>query len=118
MSKPEPTPLTLAVRVYSEPDQTEQDFDRPKRDWVLPDAMFVFDTETTTDHTQRLTFGSYRFIVAGRCLKEGLFYADDLPAKDRRVLRRYVDTHSADVVPQGLAGLLLLTRSELVKEFY
>jgi hypothetical protein len=118
MSKPEPTPLTLAVRVYSEPDQTEQDFDRPRREWQLPDAMFVFDTETTTDHTQRLTFGSYRFIVAGRCLKEGIFTGDDLPAKDRRVLQRYVDTHSADVVPEGLAELSLLARSELVKEFY
>ena len=32
--------------------------------------MFVFDTETRTDATQRLTFGSYRFIVAGQCLKE------------------------------------------------
>jgi len=43
--------------------------------------MFVFDTETTVDETQRLTFGSYRFIVGGRCLKEALFYADDLSPK-------------------------------------
>jgi hypothetical protein len=118
MSEREPTPLTLAVRVYSEPEQSEKDFDRPRREWNLPNAMFVFDTETTTDHTQRLTFGSYRFIVAGQCLKEGIFYADDLPAKDRRVLQRYVDTHSADVVPEGLAELSLLSRAELVKEFY
>ena len=40
--------------------------------------MLVFDCETRTDETQALTFGSYRFLVAGRCLEEGLFYADDL----------------------------------------
>ena len=56
--------------------------------------MLVFDTETRTDATQRLTFGSYQFIVAGRCLEEGLFYANDLPEKDRKVLERYVATHA------------------------
>ena len=51
--------------------------------------MFVFDTETLTDATQRLTFGSYRFIVARQCLRESLFYGYDLPDKNRRVLERY-----------------------------
>jgi len=82
--------------------------------------MFVFDTETRTDHTQRLTFGSYRFIVAGQCLKEALFSADDLSATERRALTRYIDNekHRANVSPEGLFELLLLNRFELVKELY
>ena len=44
----------------------------------------MFDTETRIDHTQRLTFGSYRFIEADQCLNEALFYADDLPTPERQ----------------------------------
>ena len=80
--------------------------------------MFVLDAETTIDHTQRLTFGSYRFVVEGRCLKEALFYADNLPQKGWQILDQYRATHRADVVDEGLSELLLLTRSELVKELY
>jgi hypothetical protein len=71
--------------------------------------MLVFDTETRTDATQRLTFGSYRFFVGGQCLKESLFYGDDLPEKDRRVLERYVATHR---------GLDLLTRRQFLEKLY
>ncbi|MBA3274583.1 MAG: hypothetical protein H0T72_02220, partial [Chloroflexia bacterium] len=49
--------------------------------------MLIFDTETTTDPTQRLTFGCYRF---GRWRRngslsiheEGLFFDDELPERD------------------------------------
>ncbi len=118
MMHPASTPLLIAVRVYPEQKSSEDDFDIPQRKWRLPEAMFVFDTETSTDHTQRLTFGSYRFIVDGRCLKEALFYADDLPTKDKEVLEQYVKTHRADVVYEGLSQLLLLNRTDLVKELY
>ena len=52
--------------------------------------MLVFDTETTTDESQRLTFGSYRFFVENELREEGLFYADNFPSKDRRTLEKYV----------------------------
>ena len=64
--------------------------------------MLVFDCETRTDKTQALTFGSYRFLVAGRCLEEGLFYADDLAADEREVLERYAREHRADTDPRGI----------------
>ena len=78
--------------------------------------MFVFDTETSTDHTQRLKFGSYRFIVDARTLKEGLFHADDLSQNERRALEQYVEFNQADVVSEGLSQLLLLNRADIVKE--
>ena len=49
--------------------------------------MLVFDTETRTDTAQALTFGGYRYYEDGRCLEEGIFYADDLPRADRRSLK-------------------------------
>jgi hypothetical protein len=80
--------------------------------------MLVFDTETRTDATQRLTFGSYRYFEAGRCLEEGLFYADDLPDADRRVLEQYVATHPPETASNGVRDLKLLTRTQFVDKFY
>ena len=57
--------------------------------------MLVFDCETRTDKAQALTFGSYRFLVEGRCLEEGLFYGDDLCHARGPFLERYVAGHTA-----------------------
>jgi hypothetical protein len=116
----EPTSLVLAVRVYPDTKKTELDLDKPKRRWKwrLPDAMFVFDTETRTDRTQRLTFGSYRFIVAGRLVKEDLFRGDDLSAKDLRILGRYVATPRAVVPDESSHDVSLLTRHGFVEKLF
>jgi hypothetical protein len=113
------TLLPLAVRVYPEPEnpRREKQDDRSLRHWRCPDAMLVFDTETRTDATQRLTFGSYRFLVAGQSGEEGLFCADDLPARDLAILKDYVARHKADVAG-GNAELRLLTLSEFLGKFY
>jgi hypothetical protein len=110
-------PLPVAVRVYPEPEDIRR-ITRPQKTWRLPGATFVFDTETRTDATQRLTFGSYRYIENGECLEEGLFYGDDLPRKDRRVLERYVATHKAEVSERGQQQLQLLTRRKFLDRLY
>ncbi len=112
-----PHPLPIAVRVYPSTKNAEQSA-RSSKPWRCPDKMFVFDTETRIDATQGLTFGSYRFIRTGRCLEEGLFHADDLPAKDRRVLQEYVATHKADTVREGVRRLQLLTLREFVDKLF
>ena len=91
------TLLPIAVRVYPDLKPTQ-----PERKAPQIDGMLVFDCETRTDKTQALTFGSYRFLVEGRCLEEGLFYADDLTADERAVLERYVREHPADTAPRGI----------------
>jgi hypothetical protein len=70
--------------------------------------MLVWDTETRIDATQRLTFGSYRFIVGGKCLEEALFCADDITAEERRILEEY----AAD------KQLPLRTRREFIDKIY
>ncbi len=80
--------------------------------------MLVFDTETRTDVAQRLAFGSWRFIVDGRCLEEGVFFAEDLPRKDRTILEKYVAKHKADTVKEGNQKLLLLTLREFLDKLF
>src|SRR5712692_9914914 len=118
MSHREPTSLVIAVRVYPDLKDAERDFDKTRREWNRPDAMFVLDTETRTDQTQRLTFGSYRFIIAGQCVKENLFYGDDLPAKDRRILERYVTIPRALVPDENVHDVSLLTRHQFVENLF
>jgi len=106
-----PLPLAVAIRVFPALKRAEQR--RTNKVWRPPRAMLVFDTETRTDEAQRLTFGSYRFFVDNELHEEGLFYADDLPAKDRKTLEGYV----AEKNRRG-THLLLLNRRKFLKKFY
>jgi hypothetical protein len=78
----------------------------------------VWDTETRTDRTQRLTFGSYRLVDAGQLVKENLFYGPTLPARDRRILERYVATPKAIVSSEHPHDLSLLTRHGFVEKLF
>lgn len=104
--------LPIAIRVFPELKVTMPRISKNKV-WRQPRAMLVFDTETRTDASQRLTFGSYRFLVNDQFREEGLFYADDLPSKDRKTLEQYVAAHKK----QG-NRLLLVSRREFLKRFY
>lgn len=95
-------PVAIAVRAYT----TRQD-DEPaggsaaRGRWSLPTHILAFDTETTTDYSQRLNFGSWCYLQADwdgeptfACVEEGLFYADDLPSRDPAgyaTLKRYAE---------------------------
>jgi hypothetical protein len=118
MSRRAPTPLVVAVRVFPDLKDEERDFDKPKREWHRPDAMLVFDAETRTDRTQRLTFGSYRFIVGGQLWRESLFYGDDLAIRDRRILERQVATPSAVTSDEENHDVSLLTRHQFVEKLF
>jgi hypothetical protein len=113
----EPISLPIATRIYPEKRKVDK-APRTQKRWRRPKAMLVFDNESRVDATQRKTFGSYRFIVEGRCLEEGLIAADDLPAEDWRILEQYVGMHKADVVEEGVQQLRLLTRREWANKLY
>jgi len=113
----EPPPIDLAVRVYPEIAGTERT-PKFKKHCPRPRAMLVFDTETRTDATQRLTFGCFRFIVDGRCLREALFHAPDLTNAELVVLSKYAASHSATTQDGGRKVLDLLTVDEFLNELY
>jgi hypothetical protein len=86
--------LPIAVRVFTRLKDTKKRRSNERRTSSRPSTRFVFDCETTTDETQRLTFGSYRIIKDNELLEEGLFYAPDLSSKGRRTLQRYVNARN------------------------
>lgn len=115
--------LPIAVRAYTEWKRTSRE--HVLRPWTRPPYALVVDTETTTDASQRLTFGSYRYLrltqrgdrVKAACVEEGLFHADDLSTWYPRgfaTLRQYAASHKADVAPGVSPRLKLSTRREFV----
>ena len=115
-----PDPLKLAIRVYPEPRSDVPESTQKKlRYWRRPHQMLVFDTETRTDTAQALTFGSYRYYEHGKCLEEGLFYADDLSRVDRTKLETYVQQHPAGTDRRiGVRELRLLSRRDFLEKLY
>lgn len=118
--------LPVYVRAYTEPVDAEPP-DRPRRskpDW--PEHWLAFDTETTTDPTQALLFGSFRvgsWDEDGRpvTLGEGLFYSDDLQERSPEgleTLEQYLASHFANVSdhPSADPGFRLLSREKFIRE--
>jgi hypothetical protein len=86
-----------------------------------PEHALVFDTETRITADQSLTFGVYRVckLVADSytVTEEGILYADDLPAQDRKVLESYVHTQISDVASFP-PRFPLYSRSEFMKRVF
>ncbi len=81
-----------------------------------PRHVLVFDTETTTDARQSLTFGSYRVSrwQSGGSLvliEEGLFHADDLATAQPDALRE-LDAYAT------ARGVTLLTRRQFMTRVF
>jgi hypothetical protein len=86
-----------------------------------PEQALVFDTETRITADQSLTFGVYRLCeLTGneyKVTQEGIFHADDLPAKDRKVLEAYQQTAISDV-PCFPPEFPLYDRSEFIRRIF
>lgn len=90
--------LDLAARAYTRRAGRPESGDAPRRrsgePERVPPYLLIFDTETTTDRTQRLLFGCWRYVrVSGKgsdlcveTVEEGLFYPDDLGSWNPRGL--------------------------------
>jgi len=113
-----PNVLTVAERAWTELADPQEPTskgkglgDPPK--W--PEWALIFDTETTTDATQALLFGTYAVarLVGGRYVTpmEGVFHADDLAQArpdELELLHAYADRHE----------LRLVSRREFVKNVF
>lgn len=120
--------LPIAVRAYTvRHDRKDPESPSPRPSWAgWPEYVLLLDTETTTDATQRLLFGSYRFSrwsEAGRLqgLEEGLFYADELPETDPKgfaCLQEYARVHPPEVAAGVDARLQLRSRAGFLREVF
>ncbi len=108
--------LPIAIRAYAEPTyrvlkdpKIPPDKLRRKR---IPSASpwtLAFDTETTTDVSQALRFGTYQLRNAGDLVEAGIFYAaDGVTAGELALLRRYAESN----------GLILRTRDEFADKIF
>ena len=113
----------IFVRAYTVAAKEE---DKPRKSnggdlqkW--PHYALVFDTETRITADQSLTFGVFRFCDFEnnkyKVILEGIFYADDLPAKDRKVLENYARTAISDV-KSFPPEFLLYSRSAFMKKLF
>jgi hypothetical protein len=92
----------------------------------LRQRTVVFDCETTTDRSQRLLFGVARLYIdnqtakpATTCVREIVFYADDLPDRDPTAfatLRAQSANAIASVAPGRDPRLWFLSRAEFVEQ--
>jgi hypothetical protein len=80
--------VDIAVRAYPEPPRAKRG--ERRNPGPASGIVVVLDTETRTDLTQRLLFGSYRvYAPDGRQVEEGLVAADDLTVHERQILEGY-----------------------------
>jgi hypothetical protein len=75
----------------------------------------TFDTETTTDPSQRLGFGAYQIRDRGELIERGFFHAADLSAADLTTLR---EAFSGMEPTDAGERLCLRSRAEFVDEVF
>ena len=112
----------IFVRAYAvatdEDDKRRKSYSIDSPKW--PHFVLVFDTETRITADQSLTFGVFRLCELKdykyRLIREGLFYADDLP-REREVLENYARTAISDakVFPPEFP---LYSRSDFMKKVF
>jgi len=93
------------------------------RKW--PTRVLVFDTETTIDTRQDLTFGVYRLceLIDGvyRCSEEGFLHADELDGRQHKVIEAYVKHEFADIDVKSFPPKLKLKlwrRAEFIEKVF
>jgi hypothetical protein len=97
----------LFVRAYAVAAKQKQDKDYKSKSqnndspkWTR--QALIIDTETRITADQSLTFGVFRLCELEngkyKVTREGIFYADDLPARDRQVLENYARTAVSDAM--------------------
>jgi len=90
-----------------------------------PDKVFIFDTETTTNTEQNLTFGVYRLCqLVGKqyiCSEEGILHEDELDEEQRKIIEVYVKNNIANVEFKSFPpkiDLKLYTHSQFVEKVF
>jgi len=99
--------LPIAVRAYVTTNDHTASTPRTGRQLPGPsETTLTFDTETTTDYTQRLRFGAYQVRTGTELREHGIFYEPTaVTRREKPILRDYASEH----------GLRLLTREEFIE---
>ena len=113
MANQEIKTLSIAVRVFPEHADTGR-VARSAKFWEQPEGILILDTQL---QGKRGLIGSYRVIVTGECVEEGLFH-EGLSKTDVRVLKGYVANFLDQTGTGNFKRLQLLTLREFLRVFY
>ena len=93
--------LPIATRGYVCREGENLIYSPPKGKAPLPSNWsLIFDTETTTDASQALRFGTYQVRDGIELSEKGLFYdADILKAGEILLLQKYAKKHDLKLLP-------------------
>lgn len=95
MEIPDRKPAPIAVRGYAHAPPRQSQMPAELRGLLnASDTTLIFDTETTTDASQRLRFGTYQVRVKGILDEKGIFFDQDaLTDSEIATLLAYCDEH-------------------------
>src|SRR5262245_3662418 len=95
---------TIAVRAYAVKAEGKND----AKEWVQNPSIghsewaLILDTETTTDPTQKLRFGSFQLRQHGLLEEEGFFYdPKTLTRKEIQTLQDYAESKEITLLTVG-----------------
>jgi hypothetical protein len=109
---PEPLELEVAVRAWTRADYLQHIPPREPREYVdlgPSDWSLTFDTETTTDFSQRLRVGGYQIRRKDTIVESGLFYDPEVLTQDELVV---LASHTA------MKGVRLLTVTGFIEKVF
>ncbi len=81
--------VEIAVRVYTKKKDKEKPKKSSKDEGWDNNRVLVFDTETTTDQFQNLTFGSFKIYNNGILEHQGIFYNPDTLSKEQFLILKH-----------------------------
>lgn len=98
----------IAVRTYSEKEgRLKKDF--KSKTPLTHKRVLVFDTETSVDEFQNLTFGSFLIVDNGKKILRGIFYSpENISKKEEGILINFCDANEIE----------LYTREDFVKDIF
>jgi len=105
--------LPISLRAFAKLDSEKARLKKFSNDGAIPqgpsDWTLIFDCETTTNPSQRLSFGTYQFRKHGELMESGIFYdAHNNTSGEYAALKEYAARH----------GLELISRDEFVHEIF
>src|ERR1035437_122502 len=103
--------VETAVRGFLEAERPRRKVKKKEIPWRscrFGDRVLVFDTETTTDGSQRLLYGFFRIYRDNELSEEAIFAVDDLSDGDVKTIHAFAREH----------GLRVYSREEFVDDVF
>src|SRR5713101_454557 len=111
--------LFVRALAVPKPEKKRKDWNKPLETW--PKYALAWDSESRITVDQSLTFGVYRLLrlIDGiyAVIEEGIFYADDLPKKERKELESHIRSATSDVTSFP-PRFPLYSRSEFMQKVF